>query len=158
KQYDIVQFPCTSVADGGQPMQNVFDYANAGGRVFATDLSYPWFESGPAPWPSTTQWVPWTGVDVDPLPSFIDQSFPKGKALAEWLQNIGATPTLGQIDLFETYHAVAGVNPPTTRWLYSTNPPTVQTMSFNTPVGSKPEDQCGRAVYSNFHIAYGGAF
>ena len=29
------------------------------------------------------------------------------------------------------------------------------THSFNTPVGAKPAAQCGRAVYSSFHIANG---
>jgi len=156
KTYDMVLFPCSSVAMGDPAaMQNVFDFANAGGRVFATDLSYPWFKEGPAPWPGTGKWITWTGIGVDPLPSTVDQSFPKGQALAEWLQNVGATTVLGDIDLHETYHVVDAVNPPTTRWLYSKNPATVQTLSFNTPVGVKPEDQCGRAVYSNFHIAYG---
>jgi hypothetical protein len=65
---------------------------------------------------------------------------------------------LGSIDLHETYHVVDAVNDPTTRWLYSTAPATVQTLSFNTPVGLPAEQQCGRAVYSNFHIANGSGF
>jgi hypothetical protein len=155
-RYDMTLFPCSSVATGDQAaMQNVFDYANAGGRVFATDLSYPWLENAPAPFPGTTQWVPWGGIGVDPLPASVDTSFPKGQALAEWLQNIGATQQQGSIDLHETYHCVDGVNPPTLRWLYSQSPNSVQTLSFNTPVGVDPMNQCGRAVYSNFHIANG---
>jgi hypothetical protein len=157
KRYDMVLFPCSSVAstDDPVPFQNVFEYANAGGRVFATDLSYPWIQMAPQPFPSTAQWIGWQGTNVDPLPSFIDQTFPKGAALAEWLQNIGATTDLGSIALHETFHVVDAVNPPTTRWLYSTSPATVQTLSFNTPVGVEVEKQCGRAVYSNFHIANG---
>jgi hypothetical protein len=155
-KYDMVLFPCSSVANGdAAAFQNVFDYANAGGRVFATDLSYPWFKTGPDPFPSTAQWITWMSLGIDPLPSFVDQTFPKGKALAEWLQYVGATSALGEIDLHETYHVVDAVNAPTTRWLYSTTPATVQTLSFNTPVGVKAEEQCGRAVYSNFHIASG---
>ena len=155
-QYDMTLFPCSSVASGdATAMKNVFDYANAGGRVFATDLSYPWIENAPDPFPGTSQWIPWTGIGADPLPSFVDQTFPKGQALAEWLQYIGATDVLGSIPLHETYHCVDGVNAPTLRWLYSTSPASVQTLSFNTPVGVAPENQCGRAVYSNFHIANG---
>lgn len=155
-KYDMVLFPCSSVASGdAQAMKNVFDYANAGGRVFATDLSYPWIENAPDPFPGTSQWIPWTGLGVDPLPSLVDQTFPKGQALAEWLQYIGATQTLGSVPLHETYHCVDAVNPPTLRWLYSTSPASVQTLSFNTPVGVDPAMQCGRAVYSNFHIANG---
>ncbi len=155
-KYDMTLFPCSSVASGDPvAMKNVFDYANAGGRVFATDLSYPWIEDAPEPFPATSQWIPWTGIGADPLPALVDQSFPKGQALAEWLQELGATDTLGNILLHETYHCVDGVNPPTLRWLYSTSPASVQTLSFNTPVGEVPENQCGRAVYSNFHIANG---
>jgi hypothetical protein len=138
-------------------MQNVHDYANAGGRVFATDLSYPWYTNGPADFQSTAQWLSWGGIGANPLPAMVDQTFPKGQALAEWLLNIGATPTLGNIDLHETYHVVDVVNAPTTRWLYSTSPASIQTLSFNTPVGLPPDQQCGRAVYSNFHIANGSA-
>lgn len=156
KQYDMVLFPCSAVASNDPAaMQNVHDYADAGGRVFATDLSYPWYTEGPADFQGTAQWIDWTGVGVDPLPATIDQGFPKGQALAEWLLNIGATPMLGSIDLHETYNVVDAVNEPTTRWLYSTNPATVQTLSFNTPVGAPEDQQCGRAVYSNFHIANG---
>src|SRR5262249_31305405 len=122
-RYDISIFPCSSVATGdANAMQNVFDYANAGGRVFATDLSYPWIENAPAPWPGTTQWVPWGGIGVDPLPATVDTSFPKGQALAEWLQYIGATPQYASIDLTETYHCVNRVHPPTLRRLYCPTP------------------------------------
>ncbi len=159
KQYDVVQFPCSSVpVIGGSPGQagkNLLDYLDAGGRAFATDLSYSWYKDGPAPLPSTAPWGTWGGGMPWPLPATIDQSFPKGKALAEWLKNIGATPTQGSIDLNETYHITDSVNAPTSRWLYSTSPTSVQTLSFNTPIGNAPDKQCGRAYYSNFHIAGG---
>jgi hypothetical protein len=158
EQYDVVQFPCESTpnldAPPGMPGDYLETYANAGGRVFATDLSYPWYDFNTGSWPGTAQWIPWTSVSVDPLPSIIDTSFPKGKALAQWLFDIGATPMLGHIDIHDTYHVVDAVNPPTTRWLYSTMPDaTVQTMSFNTPVGVPDNKQCGRAVFHNSHVA-----
>lgn len=154
KRYDIVMFPCNALPlDEQRASTNVFNYANAGGRVFATDLSYPWFKDGPPAFQGTAQWTEWRDIGVDPLPALVDDSFPKGAALVEWLDTVGATTTPGHIGLLETYHVVDRVNPPSTRWLYSLNPATVQMFSFNTPVGSQPEQQCGRAVYSNFHIA-----
>ena len=159
EQYDIVQFPCesTPMIDGppGMPGQYLETYANAGGRVFATDLSYPWYDFNAGNWPGVAQWIQWTGVSVDPLPCIIDTSFPKGKALAQWLFDQGATPMLGQIAITDTYHVVDAVNPPTTRWLYSTagQDASVQTMSFNTPVGVPDNKQCGRAVFHNAHVA-----
>lgn len=158
KQYDMVLFPCSSVASNNQAaMKNVHDYADAGGRVFATDLSYPWYTQGPADFQGTANWVSWGSIGVNPLPAKIDQTFPKGQALAQWLYNIGATPSLGDINLNETYRVVDSVIAPTTQWLYSTSPMTVQTLSFNTPIGLPAEQQCGRAVYSNFHVAVGSA-
>lgn len=159
KQYDVTLFPCSSVpqigSSPGQDGVNLKAFLDAGGRAFVTDLSYSWFKDGPTPFPGTAQWTTWGGIGVNPLPALVDQGFPKGKALAQWLQLVGATTMLGQIPLQQTYHVVDGVNAPTTRWLYSTSPATVQTLSFNTPVGMMPDQQCGRAVYSNFHVATG---
>jgi len=32
---------------------------------------------------------------------------------------------------------------------------TVQHLTFNTPITSAPENQCGRVLFSNFHVAPG---
>jgi hypothetical protein len=133
KHYDIVQVPCSSAPEGapgglGPAGQAMVDYAASGGRIFATDLSYVWYESAPGSWPQTVNWVPWSDVGAGPgaapLPTIIDQSFPKGQALAQWLQGLGATTTLGQLPITDTYYVVDSVNPPATRWLYSTTPET----------------------------------
>ncbi len=154
KTYDLVAFPCASVASGvdaAKAKQNVVDYANAGGRVFATDLSYPWVDaSAPAPWNNTAVW----GSGSTSNPFSIETSFPKGKALADWLKNIGATPTHGSINLTGTFARSTAVNPPTQAWI--TNSSTVQHFTFNTPVGAADAMQCGRVVYSSFHVASGG--
>ncbi len=166
QQYDMMLFPCSSAptigSDPGQPGKDLETYMNSGGRVFATDLSYSWFKDNSGVsggLPKTAGWTTWGGINpyTNPLPAFVDQTFPKGKALAAWLKNIGATPTLGQIGLQETYHVVDTVNAPTSRWLYSQapSPPTIQTISFNTPIGKPADQQCGRGVYSNFHVANG---
>ncbi|MBK7394823.1 MAG: hypothetical protein IPJ34_00595 [Myxococcales bacterium] len=57
KKYDLVAFPCSSVATDAPSKQNVVNYADAGGRVFATDLSYPWVDaSAPTPWNGAATW------------------------------------------------------------------------------------------------------
>ena len=78
---------------------------------------------------------------------------PKGQALADWLQAIGATTTKGSINLTNTFARLSSVVAPAQSWVTSAS--TTQTYSFNTPVGSPPADQCGRVVYSSFHIATG---
>ncbi len=151
KKYDLVAFPCSSVATDAPSKQNVVNYADAGGRVFATDLSYPWVDaSAPTPWNGAATW----GSGSTTNPFAIDTTFPKGKALAEWLQKVGATTTLGQINLTGTFARSTGVLGATQRWI--SNSSTVQHFTFNAPVGKPAESQCGRVVYSSFHIASGG--
>jgi hypothetical protein len=135
------------------------DYANAGGRVFTTDLSYTWITEPSSPFGATAQWVadPSRDDPYDVLQATVDTSFPKGKALGDWLVGIGATPQPGQIQLSETYRRSLAVNAPTQRWLYSSDPASLQTFTFNTPLATAPEQQCGRVLYSSFHIAGAGS-
>jgi hypothetical protein len=148
KNYDLVALPCSTYPSDMAGKQNFFDYANVGGRMFVTDLSYPTISTGPAPWPTTANWSV-SGSYSNP--ALIDTTFPKGDALAKWLQAIGATTTPGQLNLTGTYVRFSAANPPSQRWVYSAQSP--QTYSFNTPVGMDPKDQCGRVVYSSFHVA-----
>ena len=148
ERYDIVAFPCQT--DSGMKPDvagraNVLAYADKGGRAFVTDLSKDLIQQGPAPWQATGTFG---GSYTDP--ALIDTTFPKGIALAEWLQAIGATPTKGQISLQNVVTSLSAVTAPAQRWVYGGN---TQTYSFNTPVGAAAEAQCGRVVYSGFHIA-----
>jgi hypothetical protein len=159
KKYDIVLLPCSysganAVKTSGA---NLLDYANAGGRIFVTDLSHSWLSTGPMDFVKAAKWVPW-GPTSDPLSAQIDTTFPKGQAMADWMQLVGATTSTAQLTLHQTFHVVDAVNPPSARWIYSTSPATLQTLSFNTPVSVPPADQCGRVVYSNFHVAIASSF
>jgi hypothetical protein len=40
--------------------------------------------------------------------------------------------------------------------VYSTSPPTLQHITFNTPVDASADAQCGRVVYSDFHVETSG--
>lgn len=148
-RYDIVAFPCqtdpTSKPDA-TGISNLEAYANQGGRAFITDLSESIIQGSNA-WKGTANFTPSTFAN----PALVDTSFPKGQALADWLSAIGATPTKGQFNLQNTFGRFNAVNAPAQRWVYSTNSP--QTYSFNTPVGAADDAQCGRVVYSSFHIA-----
>jgi hypothetical protein len=171
KRYDMVLLPCTStpedVGNSGQGEKRtdqeaaraaVADYANVGGRVFATDLSYTWITEPSSPFGATAQWVPDPATDepYNVLQASVDTGFPKGKALGDWLVGIGATPQPGQIQLSETYRRSLAVNAPTQRWLYSTDPASLQTFTFNTPLAAAADQQCGRVLFSSFHIAGAG--
>jgi len=40
-----------------------------------------------------------------------------------------------------------------TEWLTVPDPGAVQYMSFNTPIGAKAEEVCGREVFTDLHVA-----
>jgi hypothetical protein len=173
KQYDIVMLPCEGTANTDTPAktiagkQNVINYTNAGGRVFATHYSYNWIATAPAPFPSVADWN-LSGTDPvnpyqDPFDVTVDTSFPKGSAFADWLMNVQASTTRGTLTLRETRHNVDSVNTPAAqRWLYGDNTregsSIVPHFTFNTPVSNLAPDagapeQCGRVVFSSFHVS-----
>ncbi len=156
KRFDVVLLPCdgSSKIDEKPPadMQNLVDYANAGGRVFTTHYGFVWIQQSPdAGWKAAATWVP-GGTATSPLPGFIDTSFPKGKAMAEWLKAVGASTTLGQIDIADPRVDAPKSNAPSQSWITSKAPAGVQHFTFNTPTTAAADAQCGRVVYSDFHV------
>ncbi len=150
KKYQLVALPCSSFPSDPGGVGNLFDYANAGGRMFVTDLSYPVISQGRGDWPGTGNF---SNPGSFTNPASIDTSFPKGKALAEWLNGLGVAPG-GTINLSDTYSRVGLIRAPAQRWLYSGSTNT-QSYTFNTPTTAPEKDQCGRVYYSSFHIGTG---
>jgi hypothetical protein len=166
--YDAVLFPCTGGHDNksATALSHVQSYANAGGRVFATHFSYAWAYTND-PWGcgdgcttanhTTAAWNIDNASYTAQFIGFIDQTFPKGVALAAWLQQpaVGASTTLGQIPVnvvrndFDS--VIAGQ-----RWMYAAQPTDQASFpmhyTFNTPPFNPPATQCGRVVYSDFHV------
>jgi hypothetical protein len=153
-KYDMVLFACwgAPIAKTATDQARLVQYANSGGRAFITHYNYTWLASNPA-WQGTAAYQPnqrpWPD---DPLTANIDQSFPKGMAFAQWLQLVGAQSGPGQISIGAPRRDASGVVPPTQRWIYSSTPQTVQHLTFNTPVGAAPANQCGRVLFSDFHV------
>jgi hypothetical protein len=154
KKYDVVALPCYSYPQPANTMtiQPIFDYANEGGRLYITDLSYAAIENAPMPWPSTANW----GGGATGPNATIDTSFPKGDALANWLQNIGATQMKGQFTETGYYHRFTTSNKPAQRWVYFSQADE-QLYGFNTPFNMLPKDQCGRVFYASFHVSSNGS-
>jgi hypothetical protein len=84
----------------------------------------------------------------------INQTFPKGMALAQWLSGpvVNASPTPGQLVVRGSEYSVTTVNPPTTEWISNASPRAAQYLSFNTPVGTPEAMQCGKVVFTDIHI------
>jgi len=174
KKYDITILSC----EGGsfptqKPMavrQAMYDYESQGGRVFASHWHNIWFEQGPDPLPTTGTWntrmpnpsgsMRYPDGDATPQVATINQTFPKGEALAKWLQNVGASTMPGTMDVVYPRDNIQAVNPMVAReWITVDNPnfpdapKAVQYMSFNTPIGAAEDKICGRAVYTDLHVA-----
>jgi hypothetical protein len=159
QRYDVVLLGCEgSQGPDSKPdssLQAMYDYASAGGRIFASHWQNYWLEAGPAPFPTTATFVDEPDL-TDPFTAHIDTSFPKGKALSEWLVHVGASTTLGQISITAAQHTVNAVNPAMSQaWIYGVSPQSVQYFTFNTPIGVPAEKQCGRVVYSDIHVSSG---
>jgi hypothetical protein len=160
KKYDIVFNACECDAyDRQGAYGNMKAYLEAGGRMFGTHYHYNWFAQPTGPADFQMQ-APWLTAGYDQPPFTIDDSFPRGKAFADWLQFHMVTTTYGQIAVTDTRNDVNSLNAGmkgngsyknATQWIFSQN----QTlyMSFNTPTNKVPKDQCGRAVFSDVHLS-----
>jgi hypothetical protein len=169
--YDIVMLSCegSQYQSAKQPyFANMKAYGDAGGRIFLDHLHFDWLKYGPAPWPMTAIYI---GVGKDlpsPFTSYVDATFPKGAAFAQWLVNVGGTtaPAPGALETIQIvqgqYSVQATVPPYTQRWIYTDhNPndsnmnPGVEYMTMNTPAelaATTPENQCGRTVFTDLHV------
>ena len=157
-QYDMVYFACQGDEyDQTTAAQNVvINYANAGGRVFATHYSYVWlFDDA---WSTTANWkVDQTpNFATDPETGFIVTTFPQGMMLAQWLKVLYPTSTQGQIPIQTLRHDFDSVIAPSQLWIYLNDPnyaaPVPMHYTFNTPVTAQPANQCGRVLYDDFHV------
>ena len=159
--YDMVMFPCqgSPYVQSTTELTNLLSYANAGGRVFATHYSFDRLDPA-SPYDSLFPPVAnWDINQADPTPdpgiATVNTSFTDGATLAQWLQDVGATTTYGQVTLNTLRHDFNGVIPPTQSWLTlndtaAGNP--VMQFTFNTPVGAAAANQCGRVLYNEYHV------
>ncbi|AKV00205.1 Tryptophan synthase alpha chain [Labilithrix luteola] len=150
KKYDMVLLSCEcdEHLENKRDRQPVYDYLNAGGRVFATHFHYTWFKYSPAyEFREIAVW----GDPKTPSGDYdINMSFPRGDMLARWLVEVGGSSTLGKVPLTQVTNSITRVRSPATTWI--SNPDAPKFFSFNTPMYAKEDQQCGRAVFSDVHI------
>jgi hypothetical protein len=174
EKHDIVILSCEGDEINATKSQaardNVKKYLDSGGRLFASHYHYTWFkngavDAGPAnPLSVTANWL--NGDDSFPANQTvtIDQTFQKGKDFATWMDTVQGTTAAGSglVAMTELKSSVQSVpasgQPPETsrRWLYATQEnDTTKFFTFNTPLGTPPEMQCGRAVDTDIHVSAG---
>ena len=127
-------------------------YADAGGRVFASHWHNYWFEHGPTPWPTIAHFHHQADLAI-PFTATIDTSFERGVQMATWLMNVGGSTTFGQLEIRGAQHTIDTVGTGR-QWIYSTNPQSVQYLDATMPLQGQA---CGRVVLSDIHVSQGGS-
>lgn len=166
--YDVAIFGCEGSANehGDNYDTAIRNWANTGGRVFASHYSYVYLHDN-GNFANTATWGgPWS--DNGPVTTgIIDTSFPKGQAFNTWLGHVSAhhqTYGNGYIEIKDPRDYVRSVASSSERFVYTDDDrrisgtkinqrDAIQQYSFNTPVGASANNICGRVLYSAFHVA-----
>lgn len=191
--YDMVIFSCEGhkcdTIQTAPNRQKLVDFADAGGRVYLDHDHYNWLNHAGDNLPSTSpgraieaaaQFDNNTSVTIpDPLRTRINTTkgiaapgtsagFPKGEAFAQWLKNVGASSTVGTLDIHTARTSVLSLSPNRAQsWIYRENPvpdggaadPLNGFFYFTigTPVAVQdsdpPPEACGRVVFTDLHVS-----
>lgn len=189
RSFDMVLLSCEGGDDRYDPpelthRENLQRYANEGGRLFGGHFHNSLIDNRELPddYPEFPEVVEFASGrnDIEPqlFTAEVNTSFDKGKALADWLLEVGGSSTYGQIEINDSERTVIGTSDPTAvSWINAT---TVDTgdddddddddedddsgesqpeaeraalyYGFPTPVGGPA---CGRMVFTDVHLASG---
>lgn len=165
-RYDVVIFSCEGhKCDSIQTPTNVsklVEFANKGGRVFLDHDHYNWLNHANVPIESAAQFSSSPDDIPSPLATQINRSFPKGKAFAQWLLNVGASSTLGALDIYAAKTSVQSLSPNRAQsWIFRSEAPTgFFYFTIGTPVAVQDDDPapeaCGRVVFTDLHVSKSG--
>jgi hypothetical protein len=166
RKYDIIFNACEGdqIDRGSSAYAAMKSYLDGGGRLFTTHYYYNWFTPPFGGYQQVVDWEPAQGTLYSA--HWIDTTFPNGKAYGQWLLDNGVgtgSLTNGvKVDLIDTRIDVKGSGPPTfsdsARWIYAANGVTdvaygTEYLTFNAPMSTPVEQQCGRAVFSDVHLS-----
>lgn len=170
-KYDIIinECECTPYPRDtvGPAYANMRQYLDSGGRVFNSHYHLNFFgaseENGGKADSSLKDAAVWSlwGKSSAPGPYLIDTSFPKGKAMDDWLTNLptaskwGATIKKSPKGQLATTNAgdIGGTKPGISqRWIYPQNGTGAVYVSINTPTAKPAAERCGRAVGTDLHV------
>ncbi len=161
KKYDVVVFSCeceeAPTTKDATAYKAVTDYLALGGRVFTTDFQYTWYKYSPDPALKAAGTIT-GGAPPGGNPVTLDTSFPKGKALADWLKFVDPAVTYGAVPCDFVFDNYVGFDKAKTQsWggspgFFSGGAVHPRFMTTNTPVGKPAESQCGKAVHLDAHI------
>jgi hypothetical protein len=166
-QYDAVVFGCAGARNDRTTaiLDRVRAYADKGGRVFATHYEYVYLATNP-PWSTTAGWdvatqrlsASWTGE--------VNTGSAKRLLFSQWLGASGVSALSAtnppRITISEARNNVdRPVSSNAEEWITRYSDPdakdAVLHYTFNTPLGAAPASQCGRVLFSDFHVTTGAS-
>ncbi|GAC1394802.1 MAG: hypothetical protein NVSMB47_04510 [Polyangiales bacterium] len=155
KKYDLAIFSCECTeapsSKDATSYKAVADYLAAGGRIFTTDFQYTWYKFSPDSGLNGIGSIP-GGAPGGVNPVVLDTSFPKGKALADWMKYTDPAVPYGEVQADFVFDNFNTANKSSVQTWASSGPPHPRFMTINTPVGKPVEAQCGKAVHLDAHI------
>ena len=176
EKYDIVMLSCEgSQGPTTKPqtsLQAMHDYADVGGRVFASHWHNIWISGeqgnpahGMPDWESVATWSFAGNPSPDTLTAMIDRvNNPKGMSFATWMVNVGGSTTPGQLTVAQSRATCSAVDPmKAEQWVYldpaTADPPgtitskSAMNFQFTTPQSVQPDQRCGKVVFSDMHVS-----
>jgi hypothetical protein len=159
KTYDMAIFSCECEEGPDQSApsyQAVTSYLAEGGRIFTTDFQYTWYKYSPDANLSGIGTIP-GGAPSGGTPFNLDTNFPKGLALADWLELVYPTGTYAEITPDSAFANVTSLTNTPETWASSPGVPGVgatgpRVFTVNTPVGKPVSGQCGKGVHIDAHV------
>lgn len=159
EKYDIIMHSCSDPHASPQAREALQQFADVGGRVFMTDLHREWLEEGTSDFQSVANWqepIPYPGTDME---ARIDLDPPGSGMMLDWMDARGHLDFNDNFSVTSIQKNIGSVNTNLAeRWIYSAFSSAGERdlyFAFNTPVGAPDDNQCGRVVYSDLHVAAG---
>jgi hypothetical protein len=168
--YDVILHSCVGSESRSErtvaATEAMRNYTSAGGRVFLSHYHYDWLAYGPEDFRAVADWGQQFSAANDNELGTIDTTFFKGAQLNDWMTHIGAAVDR-QFPIRDVRTSMGSFDPTlATSWvtvapgcapLFPCEPGREfpQYLTFNTPVRAAPENQCGRVVFSDIHVASG---
>lgn len=165
RDYDIIIHSCDGDIDGNidaksqQARQALHQFTEIGGRVFLSHWHNIWLDEGPSDFQDIADWGAGYALGSETQTGQIVDEFPKGEMLKEWMYDTGTEPA-GEFTINEARGTVDWLNEDIAQeWIWIDDTGLLgrgrfsQYFSFNTPVHAEEEDQCGRVVFSDIHVA-----
>ncbi|MBX3189806.1 MAG: carboxypeptidase regulatory-like domain-containing protein [Labilithrix sp.] len=164
KQYDLTILSCECTESQGNKGAAAFgamtEYLESGGRIFTTDYMYTWYRDTPDTAFKSATNIRGGAPYILNGTMTLDTSFPKGKALSDWLAS--AAGVSGPIRPDALFGNIVSNDPSKSqKWAEGTGGPggtavEPRVFSTNIPAGVPVDQQCGKGVHIDAHVNTSG--